>query len=67
MRLEKNRIKKIRKELGITRQTLANQINRDIQTVKKYETFFIIPPDEIKIELSRILKTPLTCLFYYED
>lgn len=62
----RNDIKKIRKELGIRQEDLANLVGATRQTIIAIENNKYNPSLELAMRLAQILKTPVESLFFLE-
>lgn len=62
----KNNIKKIRKELGIRQEDLANLVGSTRQTIIAIENDKYNPSLELAIRLAQVLNTPVEDLFILE-
>lgn len=57
------RIKKARKELGITQEQLAEKVNMHYTTISRIETGDSNPPIQTIAKIAKALKIPLSELF----
>lgn len=62
----KNNIKKIRKELGIRQEDLANLVGSTRQTIIAIENDKYNPSLELAMRLAQVLNTPVEDLFILE-
>ena len=62
----RNDIKKIRKELGIRQEDLANLVGATRQTIIAIENNKYNPSLELAMRLAQVLKTPVENLFFLE-
>ncbi|MBQ7918561.1 MAG: helix-turn-helix transcriptional regulator [Lachnospiraceae bacterium] len=62
----RNDIKKIRKELGIRQEDLANLVGATRQTIIAIENDKYNPSLELAMRLAQVLKTPVENLFFLE-
>ncbi len=62
-----NRVKKFRKELGISQLELAKDIGVSRQTINMIENDKYNPTLELCLNLARSLQTDLNSLFWKED
>lgn len=62
----KNNIKKIRKELGIRQEDLANLVGSTRQTIIAIENDKYNPSLELAMRLAHVLNTPVEDLFILE-
>lgn len=62
----KNNIKKIRKELGIRQEDLANLVGSTRQTIIAIENDKYNPSIELAMRLAQVLNTPVENLFILE-
>ena len=60
------RIKSLREELGLSREQFSNEVGITLSAVSMYENGQRIPRDEIKVKISRVLKTSIEALFFTE-
>lgn len=58
------RIRKLRLEMGLTQEELANKIGVDRVTVTAYENGLRIPKDDTKQKLSILFDTKVDDLFF---
>jgi transcriptional regulator with XRE-family HTH domain len=57
------RIKKARKELGLTQEELAEKVNMHYTTISRIETGLSNPPVQTINKIAKALKIPLSELF----
>lgn len=62
----RNDIKKIRKELGIRQEDLANLVGATRQTIIAIENNKYNPSLELAMRLAQVLKTPVENLFFLD-
>ncbi|HBQ86282.1 MAG TPA: transcriptional regulator [Syntrophomonas sp.] len=62
----KNKIKILRKELGLRQEDVANQVGVTRQTIIAIENDKYSPTLELAMKLSRLLKTPVEEIFHLD-
>lgn len=63
----KNRIKKLRKSIGLRQEDLANLLSVSRQTIIAIENNKYNPSLELAMKLAKLLKTPVEDIFTLED
>lgn len=63
----KNRIKKLRKSIGLRQADLANLLSVSRQTIIAIENNKYNPSLELAMKLAKLLKTPVEDIFTLED
>ncbi len=63
----KNRIKELRKQLGLRQEDMAKELGVSRQTINAIENNKYNPTLELAMKLARLLKTPVEEIFEYDN
>jgi putative transcriptional regulator len=63
----KNKVRVLRKELGLRQEDIANQLNVTRQTIIAIENYRYNPTLELAMKLARLFKTSVEEIFQLEE